>query len=284
MKLFRMLVVALICATFAAKAEAVKLYATTAAGAAGQLYQLDPATGAVIQSVGLLNDVSGNNYPITGLAFHPTTGVLYGSTGNSNDLTAALLVTINPATAAVTFVGAFNAGPVNGDGKPSTMADIGFDSAGTLYGVGSIGGPQLYSINTSTGQATVIGTTGLGSTTGGGLAISEGGTFYGTPTAGRFGTYNTGTGAFTNIANPIKPVGGGYGSLDFKGNVLYGLNVGAGSPPPTRLVIFDPSTGGVTNLGAAPDSVDAIAFLVPEPASMLLFASGLVGLLCYRRR
>ena len=64
------------------------------------------------------------------------------------------------------------------------------------------------------------------STTGGGLAISSGGTFYGTPTASRFGTYNSGSGAYTDIGNPAKPNGGGYGALDFDGGVLYGINVG----------------------------------------------------------
>src|SRR5206468_2772618 len=128
-------------------------------------------------------------------------GVLYGSTGDSVAATAARLVTIDPNTGLVTPIGSFNAGPVNTSGTPATMADLAFDAAGNLYGIGSIGGPQLYSINLGTGQATVIGSTGLTSTTGGGLAISSGGVFYGTPTSTRFGTYNSGTGAYSNIAN-----------------------------------------------------------------------------------
>jgi hypothetical protein len=163
------------------------------------------------------------------------------------------------------------------------MADIAFDAAGNLYGVGSIGGPQLYSINTSTGQATVIGTTGLTSTTGGGLAISGGGLFYGTPTASRFGTYNSTTGAYTDIANPTKPAGGGYGALAFgDGGVLYGLNVGSGSPPPTHLVTIDPATGAVTDLGASINSLDAMAFAVPEPGALTLLAG--VTMIALRRR
>lgn len=268
----------------ALRTDANVLYAARAAGSLGELYILDAATGGVIQDIGPLNDVAGTNYPITGLAFHPATGVLYGSTGNNPDATAARLVTINPATAQVTVIGAFNAGPVNSSGIPATMSDIAFDSAGGLYGVGSIGGPQLYSINVATGQATVIGSTGLTSTTGGGLAIAPDGVYYVTPTASRFGTYNSVTGGYTNIANPAKPTGGGgYGALDFDGSVLYGLNVGAGSPPPTYLVTID-AAGVVTPVGASISSLDAIAFRVPEPAALVLLACSLSVVGCYRKR
>ena len=251
----------------------------------GELYRIDPATGAVLDDVGPLNDASGTNYPITGLAYHPVTKVLYGSTGNNPAATAALLVTINPGNARVSVVGPYNAGPTNTSGTPATMADLSFDAAGNLYGIGSIGGPQLYSINTATGQATAVGSTGLTSTTGGGLAISDAGVFYGTPTASRYGTYHSGTGAYTNIANPAKPAGGGaYGALDFDpGGVLYGLNVGSGSPPPSFLVTIDPPSGTVTPIGASLDSLDAIAF-IPEPATITLLLGSVAMCLLGRSR
>jgi hypothetical protein len=134
----------------------------------GELYILNPANGALISDVGPTSNVLGQNFPITGLAFNPVTGLLYGSTGNAVAGAEARLVQINPATAQVTVIGMFNAGPVNSGGTPATMSDLAFDSAGNLYGIGSIGGPQLYSINPATGQATVIGSTGLTSTSGGG--------------------------------------------------------------------------------------------------------------------
>jgi hypothetical protein len=284
MKIFKTFLVALSVFVLAHRAEAGTLYAATASGATGDLYIIDQSTGAMVQHIGPLNDAASVNYPITGLAFHPVTGVLYGSTGNNPASTAGLFVSINPATALVSVIGPFNAGPVNTSGTPATMADIAFDSAGNLYGVGSIGGPQLYSINLANGQATVIGNTGLTSTTGGGLAINSGGTAYGTPTASRYGTYDLGTGAYTNINNPVKPGGGGaYAALDFDGNVLYGLNSAPGSPPPTYLATID-AAGNVTPMGQSVNSLDAIAFLIPEPGTLLLSAIASVACFGWRRR
>jgi hypothetical protein len=267
-------------------ARAQTLYGSTAAGSPGELYRLDAATGSVLQDIGPLNDANGVNYPITGLAFHPVSGVLYASTGNFVPATAAQLVRINPATALVTVIGPFNVG--NAGSGPATMADLAFDPAtATLFGVGSIAGPQLYSINTGTGQATVIGGTGLTSTTGGGLAVSISGAIYGTPTAARFGTYDRITGAFMNIANPVKPVGGAYAALDFNSTgTLFGLDLGptpAGGQPPTHLVTIDPATGAVIDLGASVAALDAIAF-APEPATPMLLGAALIGLISRRRR
>jgi hypothetical protein len=151
MKLLNFFLLAVCAAAMATRADAGTLYAASAAGAPGELYIINQANGALVQDIGPLNDVNNVNYPITGLAFHPTTGVLYGSTGN-NGAVDAMFVRINPATAQVTPIGAFNAGPVNSSGTPTTMADIGFDTAGNLYGVASIGGPNLYSINVATAQ------------------------------------------------------------------------------------------------------------------------------------
>jgi len=266
-------------------ADAATLYGATASGGPGELYILNAGTGGVIQDVGPLNDALNVNYGVTGLAFSPVTGLLYGSTANADPATAAKLISINPLSGLVTVIGDFN---VTGGGVGSTMADIAFDSSGNLYGIGSKGGPQLYSINILTGQATIVGAgSGLTSTTGGGLAISPSSVFFGTPTASRFGTYDSTTGAYSNIANPVKPGGGAYAALDFSGNVLYGLNSGTGSPPPTHLVTIDTVTGAVTDLGLSVPALDAIAFLqvVPEPGTMTLLLAGIMlGVVAKKQR
>jgi hypothetical protein len=192
------------------------LYASTSAGGPGELYIIDQNTGSMVQDIGPLNDTSTVNYPMTGLAFDPITKVLYGSTSNSNPPTAHMLVRINPITAVVTPIGSFTGVP-----SGSTMTDLAFDASGNLYSIASVGGPNLYSINKTNASATLIGTTGIGTTVGGGLEISSTGTFYGTPTASQFGIYNSSNGSYTNIGNPTKPVGGSYAALTFISNSLY---------------------------------------------------------------
>lgn len=231
------------------------LYLATASGGPGELYIINPATGGVVKDVGPLNDSSNVNYAVTGLAFHPQTGVLYGSSGASDTATRARLLTIDPATAKVTVVGLFNA-------LDATMADIAFDSTGLLYGVASKNGPDLYSVDQTTGQATQIGDTFLSSTSGGGIAIDSTGVIYGTPTSTRFGTYDLSTGTFLNLGAPARPAGGGaYAALAFdENNVLYGLNSGPGTPPPTHLVTINTNDATVTDIGASVSAGDAIAF------------------------
>ncbi len=114
------------------RTNAATLYGATASGGPGELYILDSTTGGVVQDIGPLHDALNVNYGITGLAFNPFTGLLYGSTANSNPDTRAQLVTINPLSGLVTVIGAFNVG--NSGTTPSTMSDLSFDPAtGRLY-------------------------------------------------------------------------------------------------------------------------------------------------------
>lgn len=264
-------------ASFTVNIYAATLYATSAAGGPGELFILDPATGGMVQDIGPLNDSGNTNYPVTGLAFDPTTGVLYGSTANSVAAVRAKLITINPTNAEVTVIGDFNVG--NQGGNPATMADIAFDVTGSLYGIGSVAGPQLYSINIHTGQATSTGDSGLTGTSGGGLAISAAGVFYGTPNSDNFGTYNPSTGQYSNITNPFKPLGGSYAALSFDGgDVLFGLNLGpnSGGVSPTHLVTINPETGAVFDIGASLNAIDAIAFRPPHISPYIVMASPMV--------
>jgi len=213
----------------------------------------------MIQDIGPLNDTNGANFTVTGLAFHPVTRVLYGSTGGR---TGASLLIINPTNARVTVVGPYNEGG-------ATMSDLAFTPSGQLYGISASGGANLCTINTSTGQATLVALSGLSFTSGGGLGISPGGVFYGTPQNPEFGTYNPTNGAYTHIANPVRPAGDNtsYAALAFDGNTLYGIDLGT----PPHLVTLD-SAGNVTDLGTTPDRIDGIAFQ-PPPASVNLSIS-----------
>ncbi len=236
------------------RSDAADLYVASGQAAAGELYIINPATGATITDVGPLNDSAGHNYGMTGLAFDPVSGVLYGSSANGNpdQSTRDQLVTINPATALVTPIGVYST-------PAGSMTDLSFDpNTHILYGIPSVNGANLYTINPSNAQATLVGTgAGFLMTNGGGLAVSSSSIIYGTPLPANFGTYDATTGAFTNIAAPTLPNGRGYGGLAFNGSTLYGIEAGTAS----HLVTIDTTTGAVTDLGAtAAQFLDAIAF------------------------
>ncbi|MGZ4973355.1 MAG: DUF6923 family protein [Limisphaerales bacterium] len=263
MKTSPLLLAALCLCAFEPHSQASTLYGSTSAGGVGELWIIDAATGNAVQDVGPLNDSSSANYAVTGLAFHPTTGVLYGSTGGK---TGTLLLTINPTNALVTVVGSY--------GTAGTMADLAFDPSGHLYGISASGGANLYTINTATGTATKVGPSGVSFTEGGGLAISPAGVFFASPTHTQFGTYDPTTGVYSNITNPFKPAGAtaSYAAMAFDGNTLYGMDLGT----PTHLVIFD-AAGNVTDIGPSVLNIDGIAF-TPKPSLNIQNATNSVAL------
>jgi hypothetical protein len=244
-------------------ARADTLYAATGFGGVnGELYILNPANGSVITDVGALVDSSGHHYGISGLAFHPTTGVLYGSTANRSPTARGHLVIVNPATALVTDVGSF------GLSTGTTFAGIAFDpTTRTLYGyhLGAGSDHWLYTINLATGLATKVGTGSRTLSAGEGLAADATGTIWGTPDLcpGPLDTFDKTTGVATVVAIlsncPLVSRFSAINALAFDSTgTLFGIN----DPPPfhTHLVIINTTTGVVTDQGASVDNLDALAF------------------------
>jgi hypothetical protein len=99
-----------------------------------QLYTIDATTGGAT----LVGNLNGN---IAGMTFGPS-GTLYGW-----DIAGAGLVTINPATGAITDVNA----AIGGGFEVQTLA---FSPGGVLYGAGP---NNLYTIDTTTGALTLVG-------------------------------------------------------------------------------------------------------------------------------
>ena len=103
------------------------LYAASGTfGTQGTLYTLDPATGAVLTTVGPLHDAANNPYGLTGLKYDPFTGILYGVTSGQSPTNPSYLAIVDPATALVTPIGP------NG----AVLTDIAIDpTTGIMYGI-----------------------------------------------------------------------------------------------------------------------------------------------------
>lgn len=164
----------------------------------------------------------------------------------------------------------YRVSPVNGTQTRvgSTLIDV-YLVGSTTSGLYGWAGYNLYSVNPTTGAATLIGPTGL-STTNGDLALSAGGdALYmvnndATGNAGVLYSLSTSTGAATLIG-PTGTVG--FGAMVFQNGVLYGL---LGSSP-YSLCTLNTSTGAATIVfpttqydasGLAP------AGLIPAPLSL----------------
>jgi WD40 repeat protein len=211
-------------------------------GTPGNLYVINPATAAVVQTCGAVG------FGVTGMAFHPNTGVLYATTGAEIDPPA--LITINPATGAGTLVGQNTNGPI---------ADITFRADGTLFGW-TEDTDDLVTVNLASGIETVVGDSGIG-TAGSGIAFSPGGVlfFTGNNSDGALRTVNTTTGLTTIVVTMTGgPPPSRVNALAFSpGGVLYGS---VKQSPGDALVTIDTVTGAVTTIGALPPGIDAIAF------------------------
>jgi hypothetical protein len=184
------------------------------------------------------------------------------------------LSTVNPANGALTSVGAATG---------IVYDDFGSTTSG-LYVVGL--DTNLYSINPSTGAATLIGPTGLGlgswrslSTNSGTLYFADGADLY---------TLNTGTGAATLVG-----AFGGSSEMSvmiLEGGVLYGadsihntidtINASTGAA-----TVGPSSTAGATIWGLAPNPIPAASpTQTPEPGAWGLLASGITALALLRAR
>ncbi|MEO8044734.1 MAG: hypothetical protein ABI674_07490 [Spartobacteria bacterium] len=245
----------LLCAGLASGARKPKstLYAASGTfGVSGVLYTIDPATGAVLSTVGPLNDAAGKNYGITGLHYQATNGLLYGATPNASPTSPNYLVTVNPTTALVTPIGPFGA----------VMTDITIDpTTGIMYGVSGYN-QKFYTINQQTGLATQTGSTGIGFQNGGGFASNSKGALYGVSYFSTY-NYNKTTGAAALVGSTLLPNLVRAAAFD-SNDVFYGLEGGGGidNLHLRYLVTINVSTGRATLVGAiSVGDLDALGFV-----------------------
>lgn len=257
-------------------AAAQVLYgATGSRGIDGQLVTINTLTGSATV-VGPLQNAAGSKYGLTALAFHPTTGVLFGATTNQSATSPGSLVTINPATGVVTTIGSFGVG--------ISFGDLAFSSTGVLFGTRNVGG-DLFTVDLATGTGTLIGASGIATgSSGHGMAMSSTSTLFTVPDAKFLYTFNTGTGVATQgVAVTGGPFTQNINAMDFNAaGTLFAVNNNNNSA--THLVTLNTSTGAITDIGASIDNLDAISFqTVPEPATISLIVCG-AFLLCRRKR
>jgi hypothetical protein len=239
------------------------LWGATGGNLAGTLYRLDPSTGAILQTVGAVT-VGGLPVNVAGLAVHPTSGVLYATTGDgglSGGAPQDSFYTIDKTTGGATRVGALS-------GASCTVKGLAFRSDGTLFGHGSCGN-QVYTINLTTGAATALpsGADSCGRGCSLGFLPGTGGSqvLYGSTggDGGPLDTINQSTGAVTTR----MPLSGGIGRVlksmtaNPSGTLLLAARGqrGCGSSCATDLVSLDPATGATISLGALPINLEGLA-------------------------
>jgi len=248
------------------------------------LLQINPATGAAVP----IGPIGFNS--CGAMDFDPISGTLFAA---CNDAAGTnVLVTINTATGAGTVVGPL----VN---YLVRNFDLSFRADGALFGTSfNAGGApfvDLFSINTVTGLATQIGSTGTGSP-GNGMAFQAGTLFHAdNALGGILSTLNQVTGLATPVA-PLSFVGfppfisvqgprdNAMDTNPTTGVMFVSINDGNQGGGPNYLATVNTATGLVTNIGLSQNGLDGLAWqpdqqapiggtLVPIDTTALLLAS-----------
>lgn len=222
---------------------------------AGNLYTINLANGnaSLVGPIRLANKHVG----VTGLAWHPVSGVLYGITAEQSPNYPHALVTIDPATANATLVGDLG---VHG-------SDIAFDSKGTLY-IWLPGTSRLGTVNLTTAQISPLGKP-AGQGTPAGIAIDLQDMVFVTAkgAGGTLDNVDLSSGQL-QLGPPLTgaPFSTQINSMCFSpSGLLLAVNSNGGSPASTKLVTINTATGAVATIGSLPDDTDAIAFVGMGP-------------------
>jgi len=219
----------------------------------GSLYSVELKTGsATLVAPIRLNGSS--PLGITGMAVHPTSGVMYGITSPLSRTNPLSLVIINPDTGNAQMVG-----PLRLAGS-----DIAFNRLGILF-TWLPETHQLGVVNLETGNVTAIGNPGAAGPPAG-LAIDASNNAYITAkgATGSVDTVDIATGAI-KVGPALKgaPFDSTINSMTFTpSGLLLAVNSNQGSPAATRLITINVASGVVSNIGNLPDDTDALAFAV----------------------
>jgi DNA-binding beta-propeller fold protein YncE len=223
---------------------------------AGNLYVINLANGTATL-VGAIRLPGSKPIGVTGMAVHPSTGILYGITSELSPNHPRSLVVIDPDSGAATLVG--DLGMIG--------SDIAFDANGTLY-LWLPATSQLGTVNVENAAVTPLGKPGPAGSPAG-IAIDPVGMVYVTSKGanGTLDNVDLATGSL-QVGPPLTgaPFATQINSMSFSpSGLLLAVNSNGGSPATTRLVTINTATGAVATIGTLPDDTDALAFTGTGP-------------------
>jgi Ca2+-binding RTX toxin-like protein len=237
------------------------------------LYTINPADGTKIATIGLIG------FLVTGLAVDPTTGQLYGSTGNADDVGGALIKVDK-----VTGIGSLIGDGEIVDGCDSGMSDLTFTTDGQLWGWSTCN-ETLVKINKVTGDGEEIGT-GISGSGNGFAADPDDDTLWLTPDDddGQYYTVDKATGDVTSEGTLDGDNDGNINALAWScdGETLYGNALIETGPGPREFITINTATDHITVLGG-PEGIDpqqaALAWdcAPPAPAPVVAQCRGMAA-------
>jgi hypothetical protein len=241
----------------------------------GTFYPVDPTTGtaSAIGAIGFER--------VSGMDFHPGTGVLYAVAERGDGSDVPVLITIDLGTGAGTEVATLNGGAPHFFGD--AYSDISFRADGALYAyLDPTDG--LGAIDVLTGALTQLGTTNVGCC-GNGIAFSSGGVLHhANDTA--LHSLDPLTGAATQLALLGFPLGQVFprvNAMDYD-PATGTLYAAVRRDFANYLATVNPVTGAVSMIGGSQNGLDALAvFTVPEPGALLLLAAAALAALARRQ-